>query len=144
MILNIAIIVFILLELTNVVIMYVKPDFTYGNSMASFEGWERAKQDEKNYLYSKYLVNWVANCKLIFIVLLLNIVIFGNEASKIVGVVVTIVSIGIYYITLHPIISKLDEMGEIRPKGYSKTLGLMIAGFMIMFSVALIFYFIFK
>jgi hypothetical protein len=124
--------------------MYVKPDFKYGNSMASFEGWERAKQDEKNYLYSKYLVNWVANCKLIFIVLLLNIVIFGNETSKIVGVVVTIVSIGIYYITLHPIIAKLDEMGEIQPKGYSKTLGLMIAGFMIMFSIALIFYFIFK
>jgi len=39
---------------------------------------------------------------------------------------------------LHPIIKRLDQKGEITPKGYSKTLGLMIAFFLIMFAISLI------
>lgn len=40
------------------------------------------------------------------------------------------------------IILKLDRMGEITPKGYSRTLALMIGGFMIMFGLALVLYFV--
>ena len=35
-VLTIAIIVFIFMELSNVIIMYFKPDFKYGNSMTVF------------------------------------------------------------------------------------------------------------
>ena len=48
-----------------------------------------------------------------------------------------ILSIATYFWRLHPIIKKLDAMGGITPKGYSKALGWMIAGFMIMFTLAL-------
>ena len=37
---------------------------------------------------------------------------------------------------------KLDSLNKISPKGYSKTLGLMIGGFLLMFSTALILYLI--
>lgn len=90
----------------------------------------------------QYLVNWVANCKLIFLALLVVVVLFGNEIITVCAVIATIVSIGIYFVSLHPIIKKLDEMGEIQPKGYSKTLALTIGAFMVMFSGALVLYFV--
>lgn len=52
-----------------------------------------------------------------------------------------ILSIATYFWKLHPIIKKLDKMGKISPKGYSKTLGRMIAGFLVMFSISLIAFF---
>jgi hypothetical protein len=142
MMLDIAIYVFAAIELINVLILYFKPDFPYGNSVSVFKAWAASKQDDDLHLFMRYLVSWVANCKLIFIALLLVIALFGNEALKIAGVIATIVSIGIYFITLHPLIRKLDRRGEINPSGYSKSLGLMIGGFMAMFSLALALHFI--
>lgn len=90
----------------------------------------------------QYLVNWVANCKLIFLALLVVVVLLGNEIITVCAVMATILSIAIYFVTLHPIIKQLDEMEEIQPKGYSKTLALTIGAFMVMFSGALVLYFI--
>ena len=48
----------------------------------------------------QYLVNWVANCKLIFLALLVVVVLFGNEARGLPDDVLersdTVVSIPIY------------------------------------------------
>ena len=85
-----------------------------------------------------YLVNWVAGVKLIFIFLLAVILVTGTEAVRIGAVVSMILSIATYFWRLHPTIKKLDAMGCITPKGYSKALGWMIAGFMVMFTLALI------
>ncbi len=137
MILNVAIYLFIVMELSNVVIMYFKPDFGYGNSMSTFKAWERSKLSEKDRLFTSYMVRWVANCKLIFIMILLVIALMGSEGIKIWGVVATILSIAVYFVTLHPLISRLDKLGEIVPAGYSKKLAFMIGGFIVMFSVAL-------
>lgn len=138
MILNIAISVFVLLELSNVVILYMKPEFRYGNSMASFAGWRKAQSAEECYLFTRYLVNWVANCKLIFIFLLLVLLFVGDETAKVYGVLATIASIGMYFVTLHPLLTKLDGMGEIHPRGYAKRLGVTIAGMMAMLTTALV------
>ena len=46
--------------------------------MAVFKHWAESQQDEKQRLFVKYLVNWVADCKLIFIALLLVVVFFAN------------------------------------------------------------------
>ncbi len=140
--LQIAIGAFVLMELSNVLIMYFKPDFKYGNSMRTFKGWEESKEDEKSHLFVKYMVNWVANCKLIFILLLIVVLIVNNETVMMWAVVTTIISIGIYFFSLYPIIRKLDKMEKIEPKGYSKTLSYMIFGFMAMFLVALAVYLI--
>ncbi|GAB6088768.1 hypothetical protein [Spirochaeta dissipatitropha] len=142
MFLDFAIIIFVVLELSNVLVMYFKPDFRHGNSMAVFKEWEESQEDSSRQLFARYLVNWVANCKLIFIALLLVILFQGDETLKIYSVIATVVSIGIYFVTLHPIIKKLDAMGRISPVGYSRTLSRMISGFMLLFTFSLIMHFI--
>lgn len=139
-ILDIAIIIFIIMETANVLILYFAPDSRLGNGVAVFNQWEKSKENEKEHLFAKYMTNWVAGTKLIFIVLLIVILLTGNESSKLLALFVMILSIATYFWKLHPIIKKLDAMGEITPNGYSKTLFFMIAGFLLMFSIAAIIY----
>lgn len=141
-ILDIIIIAFCLMELSNVFILYFKPKFKYGNGIAVFDSYEDSEKDESMHLFVKYLKNWVANVKLIFIVLLFVIVFKGSDELKVYATIVLILSIFVYYISLHPLIKKLDQMGKISPKGYSKTLFLMITGFICMFTLGLIAYFL--
>lgn len=141
-ILDIAIIIFIVMESANVAILYFVPDSKLGNGVAIFKEWEDSKQDENAHLFASYMTNWVAGVKLIFIFLLAVILVTGSELTKVWGVVAMILSIATYFWRLHPIIKKLDAAGKIIPKGYSKALDGMIAGFMIMFSGALIIYFL--
>lgn len=93
-------------------------------------------------LFAHYMAYWVAGEKLIFIFLLMVVVLTGSETTRVWAVVAMILSIATYFWKLHPIIRELDSMGKISPKGYSKALGLMIGGFLVMFSVALALYFI--
>lgn len=132
-ILSIAIILFIILETSNVIIMYFKPDSKMGNGVAVFDGWEESKKDKELHEFIKYLVYWVAGTKLIFIVLLIVVLITGTETTKLLSVIALILSIASYYWKLSPIIRWLDEKGKITPKGYSKTLDRMILGFIIVF-----------
>lgn len=135
-ILSIAILVFIIMESVNVAILYFWPDSRLGNGVGVFNAFHSSESEEQK-LFSSYLVNWVAGVKLIFIFLLAVILIIGTEQVKLWAVVAMILSIATYFWRLHPTIKKLDAMGCITPKGYSKALGWMIAGFMIMFTAAL-------
>lgn len=141
-ILDIAIIIFIVMESLNICVLYTIPGSKIGNGVGVFNGWHRVKNDENSKLFTKYLVNWVANTKLIFILLLIVILFTGTETTKMYAVCAMIVSIAAYFITLRPIIEKLDSRGEITPKGYSKTLNYMIVAFVVMFAFALIAHFI--
>lgn len=141
-ILSITIIIFCVMEFANVLILYFKPNSKLGNGVAVFDNFSDANKDEAMNLFIHYMVYWVAGVKLIFIFLLLVILFTGDEITKIWGVIAMILSIATYFWRLHPIIKKLDKMGKITPKGYSKTLGLMISGFMLMFTLGLIIYFI--
>lgn len=140
--LDISIILFCLMETANIIILYFKPEFKYGNGVSVFKHWEKSKKDENLHLFAKYLVNWVAGTKLIFIMLLLVIVFLGDTNLKVGANIVMIISIATYYLRLNPIIRKLDEKNEIEPKGYSKTLNMMITGFILMFTVILLIHFI--
>lgn len=142
-ILDIAIIIFVIMETANICILYFVPDSRLGNGVAIFDYWEESKEDENAHLFASYMTNWVAGTKLIFIVLLLVILFTGSELTKIWGVVAMILSIASYFWKLHSIVRKLDGKGKITPKGYSKALDGMIAGFLVMFTGALIAYFIF-
>lgn len=141
-ILNLAILLFVLMETANVVILYFAPDSKLGNGVAVFNPWYKSKDDPASALFAQYMTNWVSGVKLIFIVLLVVVLLVGNELTKVFAVVAMILSIATYYVRLHPIIKKLDQIGEITPKDYSKTLFWMITGFMLMFSLALVLYFI--
>lgn len=138
-IVNSAIIFFVILELGNVLILYFSPDSKMGNGVAVFNPWFKLQANESNALFVKYLVNWIAGTKLIFIGLLLVILFTAGETTKLISVIVLTLAIATYYFKLHPIIRKLDGLGEITPKGYSKTLFMMITGFIVLFILAGVF-----
>lgn len=133
---SIAILFFIIMESANVLILYFWPDSRLGNGVGVFYAFHDSA-DEEQKLFTSYLVNWVAGVKLIFIFLLAVILVIGSEQVRMWAVVAMILSIATYFWRLHPIIKKLDAMGCITPKGYSKALGWMISGFLIMFTAAL-------
>lgn len=137
-ILSAAICIFILLELMNVSMLYFNPGSKLGNGIGVFNAWEASKEDESVHALVKYLVYWVAGTKLIFISLLLVILFTGSQLTKMLSVGVLILSILSFYWRLYPIMLSLDSKDQITPKGYSKTLGRMIAGFIIMFLIALL------
>lgn len=141
-ILSISITIFCIMELGNVLILYFMPDSKLGNGVAVFDSWRDVKKDNALYLFAHYMSYWVAGVKLIFIFLLLVVLFTGTELTKMWAVIAMILSIATYFWKLHPIIKKLDKMNKITPKGYSKTLGLMISGFLLMFTIALIIYLI--
>lgn len=135
-ILSIAILIFIVMESANVAILYFWPGSRLGNGVGVFNAFHNSENEEQR-LFASHLVNWVAGVKLIFIFLLAVILVTGTETVRIGAVVAMILSIATYFWRLHPTIQKLDAMGCITPKGYSKALGWMIAGFMILFTLAL-------
>ncbi len=139
-ILNIAIIIFIVLEFSNVIILYFFPNCRFGNGVAIFKSYKELQKDKNSMLFAKYMKNWVAGTKLIFILLLFIILIAGNDLLKIHSFIVMIISISSYYIGLHPIIKELDDNDMINPKGYSKRLFLLITSFVLLFLLSLIIY----
>jgi hypothetical protein len=137
-ILSIAITIFIVLESLNVLTLYFNPGSQIGNGIGVFNAWERSKTDPEMHQFIRYLVYWVAGTKLIFIALLLVILFTTGESTQLLTVVAMIASISSFFWRLFPIIKSLDKANNITPQGYSKTLGIMIASFMGLFAVALV------
>jgi hypothetical protein len=137
-ILSIAIIIFIVLESLNVLTLYFNPGSQIGNGIGVFNAWEKSKADPEMHQFIRYLVYWVAGTKMIFIALLLVILFTTGESTQLLTVVAMIASISSFFWRLFPIIKSLDKADNITPRGYSKTLGLMIASFMGLFAVALV------
>lgn len=135
--LSIAILLFIVLESLNVLTLYFNPGSQLGNGLGVFKAWESSKADPTMHQFVRYLVNWVAGTKLIFIALLLVILFTAGEVTQQLAVVALIASISSFFWRLYPIIRSLDANGQITPAGYSKTLGMMIAGFIGLFALAL-------
>jgi len=136
--LSIAILVFMVLETTNVVTLYFWPGSRLANGVGIFDGWEKSKADPELHQFIRYLVFWVAGTKLIFIALLLVILLTTGEQTQLLTVVALIASILSFFWRLFPIVRSLDREGHITPAGYSKGLGIMIAGFIGLFALALI------
>jgi len=139
-VLTIVIIAFGTLELLNVLTLYLAPGSRRGNALGVFRAYERSKQDPEVHALVRYLTDWVAGSKLIFIVLLIGIVITGSPATKVFTVIALIFSILTFYSRLYPAITRMDLAGQVEPRGYSRTLALMIAGFVGVFAVAVIGY----
>jgi len=64
----------------------------------------------------KYLVNWVAGTKLIFISLLVIILIFTDERTLVFTGFALIISIASFFGRLFPLIRKMDQAGQIEPE----------------------------
>lgn len=139
---KIAIIAFIILEMGNIMMMYFLPDSKMGNGVGVFKAWEKSKTDPEIHNFAKYMVNWVAGTKVIFILLLIVFLVWGDDKTlPFVGVAMTL-SIATFFFRLFPIMKDMDQEGQIDPKGYSKTLRWMILGMVILFIGATILSFI--
>lgn len=143
-VLSVIIILFIVLEGANVFLLYFFPQSKKGNGVGIFDAYEKSKALPDVHLLIKYLVNWIAGSKLIFIALLLVIVLTGDETTQIYSLIALIVSIATFFWRLYPLIKVMDKQNQISPKGYSKTLAIMIAFFMLMFIFALSYYLLIK
>ena len=134
--LKIAIMVFVVLEISNVGILYFLPDSKLANGMGYFKAWEKSKSDPDVHELVNYLVNWVAGSKLIFILLMIVFLVWGDaQTLPFVGVAMAL-SIATFFWRLFPSLKDMDRKGQIDPKGYSRTLLWIIVGMIIVFLAA--------
>jgi hypothetical protein len=136
MFLEIIILAFIVLESSNVLALYFAPGSKYANAVGIFPAWEKSKQDPEIHDFVRYLVYWVAGAKLIFLFLLGVITLFGSFDLQRMSLVALSLATLSFYWRLFPLIRKLDQNGQIRPKNYSIVLGGMIAIFIVFFILA--------
>jgi len=139
-VISVVLLVFGVIELANVLLLYLAPGSRRGNSMGFFKAYERSKEDPEVHALVSYLVNWVAGTKLIFIVLLIGILITGNAATKVFTAIALIFSILTFFSRLYPALKTMDDHDQLTPRGYSRTLRIMILGFIATFAVAVIVY----
>jgi len=133
---------FLMMETANITALYFFPDSKFANSMGVFKAWEKSKEDAQVHDLMKYMVNWVAGTKLIFIMLLVVILLTGNANTKTIAAIAMVISIASFFWRLFPLVKKMDSEEQLDPSGYSKTLGVligvMIALFLIAFVVVLV------
>jgi len=137
-ILQIGISVFVFIEFLNIMMLYFMPESKMGNGVGVFNDYLELKDNDKVNDFVGYLINWVAGAKLIFIMIGIVVVVFGNYDTQLFTVVALIISILSFYWRLYPAIRKLDKENKISPKGYYKTLNYMIISFVIGFVIVLI------
>ena len=129
---------FLILEATNVIALYFFPGSKLANSVGVFKAWEKSKADPEIHSFVKYLVNWVAGTKLIFILLLIVILYTADEQTLALTGVALVISIASFFWRLFPLIRRMDRDGQIEPKNYSAVLGWMILAFILVFLTATI------
>lgn len=132
---------FLILEAANVLVLYFFPGTKYANAIGVFKAWEKSKKDPEIHDLVKYLVNWVAGTKLIFIFVLIAILLVADERTLVFAGIALVFSIASFFWRLFPLICKMDREGQIEPKNYSVVLAWMIAGFILIFAVTCLLYF---
>ena len=125
-ILTIVVIGFLILEAMNVATLYFFPGSKYANGVGVFKAWEKTKHDPEVHNFVRYLVNWVAGTKLIFIFLLIVILFTADNQTMIFTGIALVVSIASFFWRLFPLVRQMDKDSQLDPKNYSVVLGGMI------------------
>lgn len=133
---KIVILAFMVLEFSNVIAMYFFPGSNYANSVGVFSAWEESKQYPAVHQFIRYLVNWVAGVKIMFLLLLAVILIFADLNTQRMSLLALALATLTFFWRLFPIIRKMDKDGQINPKHYSILLGIMISVFVLVFILA--------
>ncbi|HET6446423.1 MAG TPA: hypothetical protein VFI27_17780 [candidate division Zixibacteria bacterium] len=129
---------FVVLESTNVIALYFFPGSKYANSVGVFKAWEKSKQEPEIHDLVKYLVNWVAGTKLIFLLLLIVILFTADDQGLFYTGAALVIAISSFFWRLFPLVRKMDREDQIDPKNYSSILGLMISVLVLVFLGALL------
>lgn len=135
MIAKIVLLVFIFLELSNVLALYFTPGTKRANAVGVFSAWEKSKQIPEVHDFIRYLVYWVAGAKLIFLLLLIVILLFGDISLQRYSLLALAVGTVSFYWRMFPLIRSMDRHGQIEPPNYSARLGVMILALIILFLV---------
>lgn len=143
-IMEIGILIFIIIETLNILLLYFAPGMKMGNALGVFKAWDKAQEDKEMNDFAHYMACWVAGTKLIFILVGVVVIIWGNIETQLATAAALVLSISSFFWRLYPAIRKMDKSGQLDPMGYSKTLLEMIvgfiAGFIIIFVIGLIQY----
>jgi hypothetical protein len=134
--LSIVIIGFVILETSNVIALYFYPESKYANAVGMFRAYERSKQDPVVHDFVRYLVDWVAGTKLIFLLLLLVIVFTADTDTLLLTGLAMAVAVASFFWRLFPLVRRMDREGQLDPSGYSMLLGVMIAAMVLILVVA--------
>ena len=135
---KIVILVFMLLETSNVLALYFYPGSKYANAVGVFSAWEKSKQYPEIHDFLRYLVNWVAGAKLIFILLLAVILFFSDLESQRMSLLALAIATASFFWRLFPLIRTMDKNGQVEPRNYSIVLGVMIFIFIVAFAMAVV------
>ena len=141
-ILQVVISVFLLLEVLNILVLYRKPSMKEGNGLGIFKVLDDIEPGNQVHHLIRYLTNWIANAKFIFVALGIVVIIFGDEVVQFHAALALAFSIMMFYFTLYPILKKLDEEGQLAVRGYSKTLAYTILSFFLTFIAGIVIYLI--
>ncbi|MBU0937234.1 MAG: hypothetical protein KKI09_06765 [Spirochaetes bacterium] len=136
--LDIALILFIVLETLNVFLLYKMPGSTRGNAVGVFKAYAKTREEPSVAAFVDYLINWVAGTKLIFIVLIIGVLIAGSPEIKVYSGIALVFSIATFYSRLYPALKRMDKDGQLDPRGYARTLAVMIGVFILVFAAAVL------
>lgn len=133
-----AIILFIILEMSNVLTLYIAPSSKLGNGLGVFLAYKLADKDKNIRPIIRYMGNWIANVKVIMNALLLVIVLYGSATLQLYTAIALMASIVLYYITLLPIIISETKNNKILPKRYGLYTTVIISVMILTFAAAII------
>lgn len=133
MIIKMILLAFILLETSNVLALYFAPGSKRANAVGVFSAWEKSRQYPEVHDFIRYLVYWVAGAKLIFLLLLIVIILFGDATLQRFSLLALAIGTISFYWRLFPLIRSMDRDGQIEPQNYSTQLGVMIFGLIVLF-----------
>lgn len=136
MMIKIVLLVFILLEFSNVVALYFFPGSKRANAVGVFSAWEKSKQFPEIHDLMRYLVYWVAGTKLIFLFLLGLIVVFADVNLQRWSLAALGLATLTFYWRMFPLARNMDQNDQVRPKKYSLVLGGMILTMSVLFFTA--------
>ena len=124
--LTIVMIAFLMLEISNVVVLFFKPDSKQVHGMGMFPAWEKAKSDPDVHNLMRYLTIWVAGSKLILIALVVVILVWRDRQLITVAGFALAFSMLPFYWGLFPAMKKIDQNNQVEPQGFSMRLGFTI------------------
>ncbi|GAB4533805.1 MAG: hypothetical protein Fur0018_23380 [Anaerolineales bacterium] len=133
---KIIILLFILLETGNVLSLYFWPENPYANGVGVFRAWQKSQSDPEMQRFARYMVNWVAGSKLIFLFLLVLILLRADAATLRLTAAAMALAIASFFWRLYPLIRQMGQAGELDPPRYDRTLAGMIAGMVAVFLLA--------
>jgi len=101
-----------------------------------FHAWEKSKADPEMHRFARYMVNWVAGTKLIFLLLLVVILLTGNEQTLRLTSAAMALAIASFFGRLFPLVRQMGREHEITPTNYDRMLGWMIGAMVAAFILA--------